>query len=200
MSMVRHLHARGARSDVVLVHSCRNAADAVFGRELRARARVWPALRLHFVFTAEAGRLDRERLVRLVPDWSARRGYVCGPDGFMDVVRSVWRDAGLHDRLRFESFGGAPVAHSATGATATVSCARSGAVFQVSADRPLLVEAERAGLRPRFGCRMGICHTCVVRKVRGTVENLATGAVSSAPDAMIQLCVSVPRSDVTLAL
>jgi ferredoxin-NADP reductase len=200
MSMVRHLHARAARTDVVLVHSCRNAADAVFGRELRARARVWPALRPHFVFTAETGRLDRNRLVGLVPDWSAREGFVCGPDGFMDLVRTLWGEAGLADRLRCESFGGAAATRPPTGAATTVSCARSGTVFRASVDRPLLVEAERAGLRPRFGCRRGICHTCVVRKVCGTVENLATGAVTSDPDTMIQLCISAPRSDVTLAL
>jgi ferredoxin-NADP reductase len=200
MSMVRHLHARAARTDVVLVHSCRSFSDAIFGRELRARARTWPALRPHLVFTAETGRLDGARLARLVPDWATRDGFVCGPDGFMEAVRSLWRSAGLEHRLRFESFGGAPAARRVTGGAATVTCARSGAAFRASADRPLLVEAERAGLRPRFGCRMGICHTCVVRKVSGTVENLATGAVTSDPDTMIQLCVSAPRSDVTLAL
>jgi len=199
MSIVRHLHARAAATDVLLVHACRDAGDAIFGAELRARARVWPALRVHFAYSAETGRLDRTRLRRLVPDCAARDGFVCGPDGFMRLVRETWREAGCEGRLRFESFGGPPVALPARG-SAAVSCARSGVVFRAASGRPLLAEAERAGLRPRFGCRMGICHTCVVRKLAGTVENLATGAVTSAPDETIQLCVSAARSDVTLAL
>jgi hypothetical protein len=47
---------------------------------------------------------------------------------------------------------------------------------------------------------MGICHSCLCRKIAGTVENLATGAVSSEPNTMIQICVSAARSDLTLAL
>jgi ferredoxin-NADP reductase len=200
ISILRHLHERGAHTDVVLVHSCRTARDAAFRTELLERARAWPRFRPVFVFTAETGRLDGARLARLVPDWASRDAFVCGPDGFMQVVGDVWRSASLEHRLRFESFGGAlPVRPSGAG-DAVVACARSGRTFRASTDRPLLLEAERAGLRPRSGCRMGICHTCVVRKLSGTVENLATGAVSTDAEAMIQLCVSAPRTDVTLAL
>ena len=48
--------------------------------------------------------------------------------------------------------------------------------------RPLLEQAEAAGLTPESGCRMGICHSCTRRKTRGAVKNLITGAVSSADD------------------
>ncbi len=200
-SILRDLHARRPATDVVLVHSCRTPQDAIFRRELVALARTWPALRLEFVFTAEAGRLDRTRLTRLVPDWAARTTFLCGPVAFMEMVREMWREAGAEGRLRSESFTGpAPAGNPAALATATVTCVRSGAVFAAAADRPLLVEAERSGLRPRHGCRMGICHTCLCRKVSGTVENLVTGAVSSAPNTMIQLCICAARSDLTLAL
>ena len=200
MSILRDLHARRRATDVVLVHSCRTPEDAIFRHELAARSRDWPRLRLAFVFTGETGRLDRERLVRLVPDWAERTSLLCGPAPFMEMVRVMWREAGVDERLRCESFTG-PITAGVSGAeTARVKCARSGAVFQAARDRPLLVEAERSGLRPRHGCRMGICHTCLCRKVSGTVENLLTGAVSSEPDTMIQICVSAARSDLTLAL
>jgi hypothetical protein len=42
--------------------------------------------------------------------------------------------------------------------------------------------------------------TCKCRKASGTVQNLLTGAVSSEPGEMIQLCISAARSDVTLDL
>ena len=66
--------------------------------------------------------------------------------------------------------------------------------------RPLLEQAEAAGLTPESGCRMGICHTCTRRKTRGAVRNLITGAVSSADEEDVQICVSAPVGDVDIAL
>ena len=67
-------------------------------------------------------------------------------------------------------------------------------MFTASARSSLLSEAEAAGLRPAHGCRIGICKTCQCSKRSGTVENLRTGEISSEPDQLIQLCVSVARS------
>ena len=66
--------------------------------------------------------------------------------------------------------------------------------------RPLLQQAEDAGLTPESGCRMGICHTCTRRKTRGAVKNLITGAVSTTDEEDVQICVSAPVGDVELAL
>jgi ferredoxin len=81
-----------------------------------------------------------------------------------------------------------------------VSLAGSGRTFTTSGSDPLLVQAERAGLSPKHGCRIGICRSCQSVKTSGTVENLQTGALSSAPDELIRLCISAARSDVVLAL
>jgi ferredoxin len=64
----------------------------------------------------------------------------------------------------------------------------------------LLEQAERAGLRPEFGCRRGICHTCSRRKTAGRVKNLSTGEVSTSEDEEIQICVSAPVGDVVVDL
>ena len=66
--------------------------------------------------------------------------------------------------------------------------------------RPLLEQAEAAGLTPESGCRMGICHTCTRRKTSGAVKNLITGAVSTADEEDVQICVSAPVGDVDIAL
>jgi len=84
-------------------------------------------------------------------------------------------------------------------ATGSVRFARSGKRM-VNDGRCLLEQAERAGLRPRFGCRMGICHRCTTRKTVGPVRNLLTGEISHKADEDIQICVSVPAGDVELAL
>jgi ferredoxin len=66
--------------------------------------------------------------------------------------------------------------------------------------RTLLDQAESAGLTPKTGCRMGICHTCTRRKVHGVVRNLTTGSISTDDDDAVQICVSVPVGDVDIAL
>ena len=64
----------------------------------------------------------------------------------------------------------------------------------------LLEQAEALGLRPEFGCRMGICFSCTSRKTEGTVRNVLTGVESSLPDEDIQICVNAPVGDCAVEL
>jgi ferredoxin len=45
-----------------------------------------------------------------------------------------------------------------------------------------------------FGCRMGICHTCVVSLTVGRVLDLRTGAEYEA-GSRVQTCVTAPSGD-----
>ena len=65
---------------------------------------------------------------------------------------------------------------------------------------PILEQAEELGLTPEFGCRMGICFTCVSRKTEGTVRYVMTGEESSLPDEDIRICVSAPVGDCQVEL
>jgi ferredoxin-NADP reductase len=201
MSMLRLLARDHAPIDVAFVHVARRPADAIFGAELAALRATWRTLALHPHHSETDGRFDLGVLARLVPDYAERSTLLCGPHSFMTDVREQWRTLGIESRLQCESFGG-PVTINADddGTTLEVRCTRSERVFTVGGTAPLLVEAEQAGLRPRYGCRMGICHTCVCVKRSGTVENLRTGEISADPDEHIQLCISRARSDLTLEL
>jgi len=199
MAMLRDLHRRAYAGDVVFVHASRTRADAIFGEELAALAARWPALTLHVHSSSESGRLDATALAALVPDHTARHMMLCGPEAFMEAIRAHWQARGLDHLVQVEHFG-IPRRATAPGDPVEVHCLRSERTFRADGNDPLLLEAERAGLRPRHGCRVGICHTCQCLKQSGTVENLLTGRVSSEPNERIQLCISRARSDVTLAL
>ena len=75
---------------------------------------------------------------------------------------------------------------------------RRGQRFATAGADNLLLQAERAGLNPKHGCRIGICRSCQCTKRSGTVQNLQTGEISSAPDESIRLCISAARSDLSL--
>ena len=66
--------------------------------------------------------------------------------------------------------------------------------------QPILVAGEEAGGTLPFGCRMGICHTCVGKLCSGKVRDLRTGEVSGSPGEVIRTCINAPEGDVEIAL
>jgi ferredoxin len=65
---------------------------------------------------------------------------------------------------------------------------------------PILVAGEEAGAALPFGCRMGICHTCVGRLCSGKVRDLRTGEVSGSQGEMVRTCVNAPEGAVEIEL
>lgn len=205
MSMLRDLARRGPIRDVVFLHHARSRGDVIFGDELLEIAAKHPGLALVLCLDDDVSTVrgfDEARFEELVPDFEERESFVCGPAPLMDRVQQLWRDRGVSDRLRRERFAPAtslqPVA--ARGGEVRVQFARSERALIAGGAGTLLEQLERAGARPPSACRMGICNTCTCTKKTGTVQNLITGEVSSAPDESIRLCVSVPRTDLTLDL
>lgn len=201
MSMLRDLKARQYQGDLVFLHVCRAPDDLIFAQQLHALTADFPGLRLAVHYDSHAGFFSPDALARQVPDLGARSTWMCGPAGFMDAISAFWNAQGFGSELLSERFVGAPVLPStAPGTPVAVSFVNSGTTFTTQGTEPLLVQAERAGLTPKHGCRIGICRSCQCTKTSGTVENLQTGEVSSAPNELIRLCISTARSDVALAL
>jgi ferredoxin-NADP reductase len=201
MSMLRDLKARDYRGDVVFLHVCRAPDDLIFAAQLQAFATDFASLRLVLHYDGSAGLFSSQLLAQTVPDLAERSTWMCGPTGFMDVISSYWEAQSVGAPLFSERFVGAPILPStAPGTPVAVSFANTGTTFTTQGVDPLLVQAERAGLTPKHGCRIGICRSCQCVKTSGTVENLQTGEVSSAPNELVRLCISTARSDVVLAL
>jgi ferredoxin-NADP reductase len=180
MSMLRTLATRGPLRDVVAVHSAPTAADTIFGRELAAL----PGLTLHRRHTAVDGRLDLAELDDLVPDHPERDVYVCGPAGLLDAAAAFW--AHDPDRLHVERF--TPPTRAAGGRGGTVRLGDTDVVLDGVTS--LLEAGEAAGVLLPSGCRMGICHTCVLPLRDGQVRDLRTGEVHGEPGDLVQTCVS----------
>jgi ferredoxin-NADP reductase len=200
MAMLRGLHAQRYAGDLVFVHMCRSADDLIFAAELERLQAQMPGLRLVRHFTQLHGRLNPALLSGLVPDVAHRATWMCGPVAWMDAVHAYRATQSEVAPLHSERFGSAPQLLTVEGTPATVHCATTSKTFITNGPEALLVQAERAGLAPKHGCRMGICASCQCTKNSGTVQNLVTGELSSAPNETIRLCISAARSDITLAL
>ncbi|TVS89260.1 ferredoxin reductase [Mycobacterium helveticum] len=197
MAMLRTLVTEGhpgtPGAEIAFVHYARTPAEACYRDELAAL----PGVRVLHGYTRSGGgdlvgRCGPEHLAAAMPAPDAV--FVCGPTALIEAVRQHCGPG-----VCTESF--VPPAPEAPPVASGGRITFSDSVVDVVDDgRPLLEQAESAGLTPASGCRMGICHTCTRRKTAGTVRNLVTGAVSTVPDDDVQICVSVPVGDVDIAL
>jgi ferredoxin-NADP reductase len=191
MSMLRTLVAEGHPGETAFVHYAGTPGEACYRAELAAM----PVRVLHGYTRSPGGELighfDADHLRAAMPEPDAV--FVCGPPALVDAVRAVRGD------VSSESFVPTPfVVPDAPSGGRITFC--DSAIESTDDGRPLLEQAEAARLTPKSGCRMGICHTCTRRKHRGAVRNLTTGAVSTADEEDVQICVSVPVGDVEIAL
>src|SRR4051794_38051347 len=200
MSMLRSLD-RGEMGDVVVLHSARHTDDVIFGPELRELAKKHEGFKLHEQLTKEAGRMGPEDLDRLCPDWTERDAYVSGPAEMLDALEEHWEAHGNPDCLHMERFqpkleGG----EGEPGEGGRIKFCKSKSEAESDGTKPILVAGEDAGLDLPYGCREGICHTCVGELVSGQVRDLRNGKVSGNPGEQIRTCINAPEGPVEINL
>jgi ferredoxin-NADP reductase len=195
MSMLRTLVRRDQITDIVHLHSAPTESDVMFAAELADLQRSHAGYRLRLRTTRTQGRLDLARLGDEVPDWRERQAWACGPEGMLNAAEKVWSAAGIADRLHLERF--AVSRRAVHGQGGTVEFARSGKTVEVDAATSLMDAGEKVGIQMPFGCRMGICQSCVVGLVDGHVRDLRTG-VEHEPGTRVQTCISAASGDCVL--
>lgn len=206
MSMARTLRDRGHRGHVTFLHYARSREDEMFTPELDRLAEELPDANVERVYTREpalgarlAGRFVADHLLSLGVDPRETLTFCCGPAGLIAAVRAAYDELGASEQLRTEYFKVPTVDLEAADATGTLSFDASG----TSADNSgatILEQAEAAGLSPEYGCRMGVCNTCAVKKLSGAVRHVVSGEVNANTDETIKPCVNVPVGDVSVAL
>ncbi|MFL6059624.1 MAG: ferredoxin reductase [Marmoricola sp.] len=197
MSHVRTLLRDGydgrANRKVTFLHFARSPEDQIFAEELARIAAEDNHVEVHLRHGEQT--FSEFELRRLVPDFADTDTWVCGPAGLVELVRAAYGEE--NPRLRVEFFK--PPAFSTGAADGDVSFTRAGE-SAANTGATLLEQAEALGLKPEFGCRMGICFSCVKTKTDGTVRNVLTGEESSLPDEEIRICVSAPVGDCSVDL
>jgi ferredoxin-NADP reductase len=205
MSMLRSIAAERRPADVVHVHCARSRETVVFGEELRALARAHHGYRLHERITGEQGRLTAAHLDELCGDWRARETFLCGPPGLLSAMSERWRRDGDPARLHVEHFqpderGMNDFPPAERGLGGTIHFRRSSVHACSDGEQPILAAGESAGVTLPFGCRMGICHSCVGRLRAGQVRDLRTGRVHGQPGETVQTCINAPEGAVEIDL
>jgi ferredoxin-NADP reductase len=205
MSMLRTRAALGWQKPVTFLHYALTEPDMLYRDELAGLTATTPNLRLVRVFTDAPGTgdldgfLSPDQLEAAAPQWAEAEAFVCGPAPLMDSARALFEAEGRAEHLHTEAFTLAQFTAEAGVVDGTVRFGAS-ELGRPSDGRPLLLQAEAAGLTPLSGCRMGICHTCTRRLCSGVVRDAVTGTLTNGPDVNIRICVSVPVGDVEIDL
>jgi ferredoxin-NADP reductase len=166
--------ARSASYDITVVHVAPSEPDSIFERDLKALDAAG-CIRLVERFDDVHGILDLADLEALVPDLDERTTFACGPGGLLDALDQHHTDRGLP--LFVEQFR---VSTVVAGEGGTVAFDKTGALVACDGARPILEQAEDAGVLMPSGCRMGICYTCVLPLREGVVRDLRTGELTTA--------------------
>lgn len=200
MSMSRWLCDTTPNPDITFVHSAKTVRDIIFRQELELMASRNPYFQLVVTLTGGesnpnwlgyTGRLNQRMMKAISPDFQERTVYVCGPDGFREGVKAILQQLEFPiQNYHEESFGSsrkrniAQVAdntskhfHSAPFNTVATSDNSNAVVFTKSeqevvcdAEETILEAAQREGITLPYGCQMGACGQCKVRKISGEVS------------------------------
>ncbi len=196
MSMLRSLVDFRYEGRLTFVHYARTPEETIFAAELDELAeRANVDLTVLHTRTGDK-RLNELQLRGLCPAYLDTHTFACGPAGMVETLQRLY---GERDTLHVEYFKTSSITAHPDDATGTLGFARSGRTT-ANDGTPILQQAEAAGLAPAYGCRMGICRSCTVRKTEGTVRNVVTGVQSSVPDEDVQVCVSQPVGDCVVDL
>jgi uncharacterized protein len=227
MAMVEQIVFEGRQTGkfrpVYFIHGAHNHKVHAFSKHIRELAAQHPGLKVHICHSEpdpssgpearcdSEGRVTIETLKQVLP-FGDYDFYLCGPAAFMRSLYDGLTGIGVReDRIHYESFGPATVLKPevrpeveiepghADVPPVRVRFAKSGMTAEWSRDKGTLLElAESAGLTPNFGCRSGICGTCITRIAGGAVDYLEEPVAQRGPGEIL-ICCSVPHSDMGLA-
>src|SRR3954451_13409781 len=199
MGMLRGLDRHGQLDDAVHLHSARTEEAVIFGRDLRALERKHDVLRLHLQLTGSDGRLAPRQLDDLCPDWRERETFASGPGDLLDALTEHWERDGEPGRLHMERFQ-PKLGLAEEGEGGRIRFLTSEQEVECDGSTPILVAGEEAGLELPFGCREGICHTCVGKLNSGQVRDMRNGKVYGSEGETVRTCINAPEGSIEIEL
>jgi ferredoxin-NADP reductase len=201
MAMLRCLDREDSLDDAVHLHSAPTPDDVIFGDRMRDLDARNEGLRLHIQHTRDGGRITPDRLDELCPDWRERETFLCGPAEMLDDFEPRWTESDLEEKLHMERFQPVIGADGAgEGDGGTIKFLKSEIEATSDGSQPILAAGEEAGAELQFGCRMGICHTCVGKLCSGKLRDLRSGEVHGEEGEIVRICVNAPEGPVEIEL
>ena len=117
----------------------------------------------------------------------------------LDALTDHWEAECDLERLHMERFQ-PKLGEWEEGEGGKIVFTKSDAGVESEGSVPILVAGEEAGLELPFGCREGICHTCIGKLCSGQVRDLRNGKVYGQEGEMVRTCINAPEGPVEIEL
>ncbi len=222
LSIINYLLQSDSQREIWFFHGLRNSSEHITKEHLESLAKGHPNFHLHTCYS-RPGTKDVEgidyrhrghvdiKLLRLTLQLKRHQFYVCGPRAMMESLVPALEAWGVAtDDIYYEAFGPAtlpkhqkPKAQVSKPEMAqpaiTVTFSKSGKSLTWNPNAESLLEfTEDNDIEVDSGCRAGSCGSCQTALKSGEVD------YSQDPDADVEsghclLCISKPKSDLTLA-
>jgi len=219
MSIAASVLAAHDHSTVTLFYGNRRSGTVMFADEVADLKDAYPArMRIVHVLSREpqevelhSGRLDRERLARLLPATvsvpDVDHWWLCGPHRMVTDAMDLLRSLGVPgSRIHRELFwvGEDPPAQAThveapvgAGAAVTVLLDGRSSTFTLPPGMPVLDGAQQVRPDLPFACKGGVCGTCRARVLSGSAVMRRNYALESSEVAAgyVLTCQALPSSD-----
>jgi ferredoxin-NADP reductase len=113
-SMISFCNNQKIKSDIVLFYSNRTEKDIIFRKELEKIKKENPYIKIVFALThtdknwiGYSRRIDREMILKEIPDYKERVIFTCGPPKLVDSMVSLLEEMNVDkEKIKKENFPG----------------------------------------------------------------------------------------------
>lgn len=212
MSMAKTWITQDIEIDITFIHMAKSKEQTIFFEELELLNKTHANFHLKLLLKDNAetnhpqGRLDQEWLNTLCPDLAERTVYLCGPNVFMQDMKTNVENLGL-DMAHFfqESFTPIEAEVSNTEDASGVvqfEVPAFGVSKEIDKGATLADVLEESGVPIIIACRSGMCGSCKCKVDKGEVSRTSTETLSEEDIAQgyTLACSSQVQSDVEVSL
>ena len=219
LSMARALCDGIEDFSLTLLYGSRREEDVLFRGELDELARSCPKFKVIYVLSDEErdcfehGFLTAELIQKYAPEGEEYSVFLCGPEAMYRFLQPEIEKLGLPARLFRRKLidvtkspwacEGYPAEAEGKSFSIVVRQGPEEWTVPASADEPVLVALERAGIKAPSRCRAGECGWCRSRRLEGTVFIPKENEMRRWADkhyGYIHPCCSFPTSDLVLEI
>jgi ring-1,2-phenylacetyl-CoA epoxidase subunit PaaE len=174
-SMINTLLKDEPNSSLQLFYSNRNEEQSIFLDELKSIEKRNPNFKLVNHFSEQNGQAEKNDILKQVETFSADEYFICGPNGYMDLVKSSLTHLKIdQSKIKSEQFTTASKNIIASDAkivsTVKAIINQREQSFTVLENELLLDAALRQNINIPFSCRSGMCGTCVAICKEGSIK------------------------------
>lgn len=183
---------------VTLMYWVKTQADAAFLTQLQTWAKQYNNFKFELFCTQDlpqAARLDQSHMA-LVEQLEQAVVYACGPSGFAQRAEQLFAHA---QEIKTEAFS-MTLQDTADTGFVQITLTQSKQVLSIAKGQSILVSLEQQNIKPKHGCRMGICNKCACHKVEGHTQNIVNGQQNAEPGNLLKICVNSAQSDLVIDL